>query len=425
MRLFYDDTRVRRHRGLPAPVAHNLYGKGSVHALDDLEHRERKRLFLEVTGPEQVGDLAERVATKWDVELDSWVRTGRGTVIPSATRVLGEAVQEWAGVPEPPVVMRRRARDLVQIVDNSLRPGLPWLRAWWARRRADRWATGLIDDVRRGARRPRVGSAAEVLAFARDRTGQLLPAGTAAVELLNVLRPTVAVSYFAAFAALELETNPDLNDDCATGDPESVRTFSEEVRRMSPFVPLLAARSRCPFAWQGHRVRAGDRLLLDVYGTNRDPVAWQDGDTFDPGRFRSPNARHRADFVPQGGGPADTGHRCPGEGITLALLDEMIPPDGPTRLADPPGGQSHVAATTAGPAGERPAPARRTPEPSAGAARLTCSADQPVAAGVRSLEVSSVRRSRMIRLSSRDTCIWVTPMSSAISCWVRSSKKRM
>ncbi len=36
----------------------------------------------------------------------------------------------------------------------------------------------------------------------------------------------------------------------------------------------------------------------------------------------------------------------------------------------------------------------------------------------------SERRSRRIRLSSRETCIWVTPISSAISCCVRSSKNR-
>jgi fatty-acid peroxygenase len=164
------------------------------------------------------------------------------------------------------------------------------------------------------------------MAFARDADGELLPARTAAVELLNVLRPTVAVAYLVAFAALELEANPDLNDACATGDAATVRAFSEEVRRMSPFVPALGGRSRCPFAWQGHRVRTGDRLVLDVFGTNRDPRTWQDADTFDPSRFREAAERGRPDFIPQGGGPVAAGHRCPGEGIALAVLDRLVPP---------------------------------------------------------------------------------------------------
>jgi fatty-acid peroxygenase len=140
-----------------------------------------------------------------------------------------------------------------------------------------------------------------------------------------VLRPTVAVSYFVGFAALELEANPDLSDACADGDTEVLRTFSEEVRRMTPFVPVLGGRTRRPFTWHGLHVRPGDRLLLDVYGTNHDARAWPCADTFDPGRFRSPEQRHRPDFIPQGGGPVDTGHRCPGEGIALSLLEQMIP----------------------------------------------------------------------------------------------------
>ena len=325
VRLFYDEDKVRRTDALPGAVAHNLFGKGAVHGLDDREHRERKRLFLDITRPDRVADLAARVADKWDAEVDRWVRARRGTVYDSAVRALGEAVQEWAGCAEPPVVMRRRAADLAQIVDGFGTPVLPYVRARAARRRADRWAAALVDDVRRGARQPPPGSAAEVMAGARDRSGELLPAHTAAVELLNVLRPTVAVSYFVVFAALELEANPDLNDACAAGDPEAVRRFGQEVRRLSPFVPLLGARARCPFSWHGHRVEPGDRLLLDVYGTNHDLDTWTDGDTFDPDRFRARDERDRPDFIPQGGGPVDTGHRCPGEGIALAALDEMIP----------------------------------------------------------------------------------------------------
>ena len=39
-------------------------------------------------------------------------------------------------------------------------------------------------------------------------------------------------------------------------------------------------------------------------------------------------------------------------------------------------------------------------------------------------QVSSARRSLMIRASSRDTCIWVTPMSWAICSWVQAWKNR-
>jgi fatty-acid peroxygenase len=323
--LFYDTERVERRAATPGQIAPTVFGRDTVHLLDDADHRHRKQLFLEVTSPELVADLRDRVAGKWARELDRWVRRRHGTVLPAAVAVFGEAVQEWAGAADSPPVMAQRSRDLGLIVDGFATPSPAWVRAVRARRRADTWATRAITDVRQGRRRAERGTAAWVMAHATDLDGELLPARTAAVELLNVLRPTVAVAYFAAFAALELEANPDLADRCATGDPEAVERFCQEVRRMSPVVPRLAGRSRCPFTWHGHEVDAGDRVLLDVHGTDTDPHAWSDASTFDPDRFRS-DAAERPDFIPQGGGCVETGHRCPGEGIAMALLCAVVPP---------------------------------------------------------------------------------------------------
>jgi fatty-acid peroxygenase len=332
--LFYDTERVERRAATPGAIAHTIFGRGAIHTLDDAAHRHRKELFLQVTDPALVVDLADRVADKWARETDRWVRRGSGTVLPAAVEVFGEAVQEWAGAEDTPAVMERRSRDLGRIVDGFASPSLAWFRARRARARADAWAARVITEVREGRRRPGKDTAAWVMANATDLEGRPLPVRTAAVELLNVLRPTVAVAYFAVFAALELEANPDLADRCATGAPDAVEHFCQEVRRMSPFVPMLAARSRCPFTWQGHQVNRGDRLLLDVYGTDNDPDAWTDATTFDPARFGSGrfssgdygvSAAERPDFIPQGGGDVETGHRCPGEGIAMALLRTVVP----------------------------------------------------------------------------------------------------
>ncbi len=132
--LFYDDDRVVRTPCPAAAVAHSLFGKGAVHGLDGIEHRHRKQLFLDVTSPAQVADLAERVGDKWQAELDLWMRTGRGTVLPSAVRAMGEAVQGVGGgagshdrdaSPRTrPGADRRRVRHL--------RPALPALPTWRA-----------------------------------------------------------------------------------------------------------------------------------------------------------------------------------------------------------------------------------------------------------------------------------------------------
>lgn len=75
--------------------------------------------------------------------------------------------------------------------------------------------------------------------------------------------------------------------------------------------------------WKGFTFAKGTRALLDIYGTNHDPRSWDEPERFDPERFRN-WYDDGFSFVPQGGGDPETGHRCPGERITLELLERFI-----------------------------------------------------------------------------------------------------
>jgi fatty-acid peroxygenase len=72
-------------------------------------------------------------------------------------------------------------------------------------------------------------------------------------------------------------------------------------------------------SWQGEHIAAGSLVLLDVYGQNHDPGLWERPYSFEPQRFVDRRIGP-FDLIPQGGGVPDTGHRCPGEDITVALL---------------------------------------------------------------------------------------------------------
>ena len=56
------------------------------------------------------------------------------------------------------------------------------------------------------------------VAFHRNQEGDLLETNVAAVELVNLLRPTVAVGRYVAFAAHALIAQPTLEEEVATGD---------------------------------------------------------------------------------------------------------------------------------------------------------------------------------------------------------------
>lgn len=321
--LFYDEDRVVRHRAVPAPIAMSLFGPGAVHGLDGQVHRHRKQLFLAALRQDEVDRVVEIARRRWRAEVARWGHDGTGSVFASAVTAFGSSIIEWAGADEDDATMARHAGWMADIVGGFGVPGPAYLKAVVARRRCDRWARGLVRRAR--SRGPDgQGPWLEQVAGFRDADGQQLPEATAAVELLNILRPTVAVAWLTAFAVLALDQHPSwrarLRDD---GDGTVAEAFAHEVRRYYPFVPVLAARARHGFEHAGEVVAPGQRVLLDVHGTDHD-VSWPDPWAFDPGRFLGVDPCEVAHYVPQGGGPRETGHRCPGEGVSNGLLQLVV-----------------------------------------------------------------------------------------------------
>jgi fatty-acid peroxygenase len=320
--LFYDRRRFIRQGAAPEPLRATLFGKGAVQTLDGDAHQRRKAMFMSLVTPERVALLANEVAEGWRQAATDWHRSQRRVVLyGAAQRLLTRAVCAWAGVPLPEQDVRLRARQLSALFDEAA--SLHHLRSRAARRQAEQWLAGLVDDVRAGRLRPLAGSALEVIATHRSLDGTLLPPRLAAAELLNVLRPTVAVSAFIVFAAHALHEYPQSLALLQRGDARDIEHFVQEVRRFYPFFPAVVARSREEFEWEGYSFRQGQRVMLDLYGTNHDPRAWNAPHEFRPERFRG-HAPGAFEFVPQGGGDAQQHHRCPGEGVAVALMKVSV-----------------------------------------------------------------------------------------------------
>jgi fatty-acid peroxygenase len=255
----------------------------------------------------------------------TWPDREHVVVFDEASRILTRGVCDWAGVPVTDAEVGPLAADLVALVDGFASPG--GARHWRARRgrkRREEWLQGLIEDVRAGTATAPAGSALDVVAHHRDPDGELLEARVAAVELLNVLRPTVAVCWFVAFTAHALARWPEHRARLRDGDPDYAVAFVHEVRRFYPFAPLVGGRAVRELNWRGETIPADSLILLDLYGQNHDTQLWGDPYEFRPLRFvTQPPGQN--DLVPQGGGNPHTGHRCPGEGITVALLAAIAP----------------------------------------------------------------------------------------------------
>ncbi|MFL6167472.1 MAG: cytochrome P450 [Ornithinibacter sp.] len=318
-RVFYDPVRFDRAGAAPSALQKTLFGTGGVQGLDGDEHRHRKAMFLHLNSAPRADALAHLVRQEWDAAVPQWAAAGEIGLYPKVQRLLTRAVCSWAGVPLADDEVDRRTEQLSALFDDAGAAGIGHLRSRTARRSADRWAAQLVTEVRAGRRPAPDDSVVAVIAHHRDARGQLLEPHVAAVELLNMLRPTVATAVYITFVAHALDAHPAWRQRLSEGDGTEDHAFIEEVRRHYPFFPAVTAIVRDDFEWQGHRFRAGRRAMLDLFGTNHDPRVWDEPFRFDPERFLGPAPSIFA-FVPQGGGEAAVHHRCPGEPISTRLM---------------------------------------------------------------------------------------------------------
>ncbi|WP_406041833.1 cytochrome P450 [Micromonospora sp. NBC_00898] len=320
--LFYDNDRFRRRGAMPMRGQRTLTGVGGVQGLDDAAHRARKAMLMSIMTPAGIRQLGQLFDDEWRARIPVWERSGPVVLYDEVAGMLTRAVCAWAGVPLADSDVARRTAELHALIEASTAVGPRHWRGRLARRRAEHWIGDVVDRARAGALHAPRGSALRVIAEHRDDRGLPLPRRIAAVDLLNVLRPTVAVDRFVVFSALALHDHPQWRER-VRGDEPATEAFVQEVRRYYPFFSVAAARVRRPFDWAGHHFPQGRRVLLDLYGTNHHPELWPGPEKFRPDRF----VGWRGDpfsFIPQGGGDHFTGHRCAGEWLTIELMKRAV-----------------------------------------------------------------------------------------------------
>ena len=326
-RFFYDERNVQRSGAVPEPVQGTLFGKGAVHTLDGEAHRVRKAMFVSLLMDGGIDELVERARSAWDDAVKAWSEQRMIVLWGESAKVLTRAVTGWTGVPLEAHEVASFARDLQVMVDGFATGGPRHWRARRARGRREAMLGQLVEQVREGTLTAPAGSVLEVVATHRDAEGELLDPRVAAVEILNVIRPTVAISWFLAFSEHALVRWPQHRERLASGDPAFAEAWAHEVRRYYPFAPFVGGKAPREVEWEGERVPAGAVVLLDLWGQNHDEEVWGDPFAFRPERFLTPEGAVREigpfELVPQGGGDPRSGHRCPGEQVTVAVLSAL------------------------------------------------------------------------------------------------------
>ena len=321
LQLFYDGERFQRAGAMPGPIQKTLLGVGGVQSLDDAAHRQRKHLLMSFMTPERIERLVALTGERWISCAAVWARVDSVDLYTASQELLTRALAEWIGLPLPDDEVRRRTRDLAALFDGAGAIGPRHFRARRARQRSERWLSALVERQRTGAAGAGADTPLARIAGHREPDGDQLEPRVAAVEILNLIRPAVAISVYIVFIAHALATRPEWQDRLRQAAAPDIEAFVHEVRRFYPFFPSLAAVTRSAFAWQGYDFPAGRRVILDLYGTNHDARLWNRPDEFDPERFLG-RAVGAFELVPQGGGDHHAHHRCAGEWATIALMKQ-------------------------------------------------------------------------------------------------------
>ncbi|NEM08634.1 cytochrome P450 [Geodermatophilus normandii] len=324
-RFLYDEDHVHRAHAIPEPVQGTLFGKGAVHTLDGEAHRVRKAMFVAMLmDGAGIDALVGRATAAWDDAAREWASRPEFVVFDESARVIAGAVTRWAGVPLDDAELPALTADLLAMVDGFATGGPRHWRARRARGRREDWLGTIVREVRSGRQPTPAGSVLETVVRHRDADGEHLDPRVAAVELLNVIRPTTACAWFMAFSGHALARWPEYRKRLAEADPTFAEAWAHEVRRFYPFAPFIGGRAPQRLEFGGQAIPRNAMVLLDVFGQNHDPELWEEPYAFRPERFLDREIG-AFDLVPQGGGDPRTNHRCPGEQITVALLAALAP----------------------------------------------------------------------------------------------------
>jgi fatty-acid peroxygenase len=322
-KLFYDNRRFIRKKAAPKRILKTLFGENGVQALDGGAHKHRKLMFMSLMTPQNLNVLSKYTVEQWQIVSSKWENKNKLVLFDEVQEILCRVACQWAGVPLQDKEVCKRSKDLGKMVDAFGAVGPRHWQGRCARLRTEKWIKDIIIQVRTHKLNPADNTALYTIAWHRNLEGKLLGTQVAAVELINIVRPIVAIATYITFGALALYQYPSCHKKIKSGEEDYIQMFVQEIRRFYPFAPFVGARVRETFTWKHCRFKKGRLVLRDIYGTNHDSRVWKRPNEFLPERFNNWKG-DPFNFVPQGGGDCNNGHRCAGEGVTIDIMKASI-----------------------------------------------------------------------------------------------------
>lgn len=322
---FYDPNNFKREGAMPKLVLKTLFGEEGVQTMDGQSHEHRKTIFMNLMTPKRMEDYHQIVDKNLSEKLDQ--QHGEFDLFDLSKDVLFRSICEWAGIDLskiPKEEVEQLADYQISMISSAVTNPATHIKGVENRKKSEKWAQSLIEDARIHPVANKEEVALYAFANATDEQGELLPINVAAVELLNVIRPTVALTVWIALMGHALFSRPDIYQRLRAEFTQLQDSFIQEMRRYYPFFPMLPAFATKDVEIDGYMIPKDSWVVLDLYGTNHDERSIESPEVFRISRYLGKEKHISYDeeyeMIAQGGGKFEAMHRCAGEWITLHTL---------------------------------------------------------------------------------------------------------
>ncbi|MDA9463004.1 Cytochrome P450 [Enterococcus mundtii 3F] len=322
---FYDPRNFKREGAMPKMVQKTLFGKDGVQSLDGAEHHHRKAIFMDLMTPERMEDYHQILDRVLAHELEQ--QHGTFELFDLSKKVLFTAICEWSGInlaDYSEEEINQLADYQISMISGTVTSPIDHFKGVDNRKKSEKWAQELLEEARENPVAGKENVALYAFAHASDLKGNLLPLDIAAVELLNIIRPTVALTVWAALMGHALFSRPDIYQQLKNDFKELQDPFIQEMRRYYPFFPMLPAFALQDVEVDGYRIPKDSWVILDLYGTNHDERTVDSPEAFlikrYIGKAKKVSYEEEYEMIAHGGGDFRKMHRCAGEWITLHSL---------------------------------------------------------------------------------------------------------
>ena len=322
---FYDPRNFKREGAMPKIVLKTLFGENGVQTLDGQAHEHRKTIFMDLMTPKRMEEYHRILDKNLTQKLDR--QQGQFELFDIAKDVLFRSICEWAGIDLSQLTKKevdQLAEYQISMISSAVTNPATHIKGIDNRKKSEKWAQSLIENARINPVAGKEDVALYAFAKATDDHGELLPIDVAAVELLNAIRPTVALTVWIALMGHALFSRPDIYQRLHAEFDQLQDSFIQEMRRYYPFFPMLPAFAIQDVEVDGYLIPKDSWVVLDLYGTNHDDRMIETPEVFRISRYLGKEKHISYDeeyeMIAQGGGEFKTMHRCAGEWITLHTL---------------------------------------------------------------------------------------------------------